>query len=787
MSRQGLDNLRKKIVYWATGPSWLRYVVAIVIVVVAVAVRLKFLQTIGTGNVFLTLYPAVTIAALYGGLYPGLLATVLSALSANYFWIGPVKSIFIQNPADWLSLAIFLINCTMISFITEAMHSALTRANEAETEAKLAAERKRSQEELQRLLTSTQEEKDRLSSLISSISDEVWFADAQKRFTLANPSALRAFGLDVSDGIDIEKLVMSLEVYRPDGSPRPVEEAPPLRALKGEVVRSQEEIVRTPASAELRYRQVSSTPVRDATGNVIGSVSVVRDITELKLVEQALKESEDRFRSLFENLLDAFCYCKMIFDDEGRPIDYIYLEANSAFETMSGFVNVVGKKVTEVIPGVREAHPEMFEAYGRVAMTGHPEKFEIHFAPTGRWFNVSAYSTKKGYVAIIFDNVTERKRAEEQFQAYRRLLETVVNHIPVAVNLIRGKDLRVQLVNAAYQAIAPGKEIVGKTLDELRPETGQNFSELCRRVLETGNPYHAEDELNMIRRWPDGPLERAYFSWSLHRVQLPGDEGWGILNTAWETTDRKQAEEAILRSHAELEKRVKERTRKLADSQEQLRNLYSHLQTLREEERTNIAREIHDDLGQALTALKMDLSLIAARLRDDEEGLKERLNADVDQVDKTIDAVKRVCTELRPGILDDLGIAAAIEWQAEDFQRRTGIKCEVVFDPEDIVVDADLSTPLFRIFQEALTNVLKHAKATEVKASFRQTSSSIILEIADNGIGITEEELSKPNSFGLLGMRERVYPWEGKVTVSGVKNKGTTVEVIIPVTTGEPS
>jgi PAS domain S-box-containing protein len=764
----------------------LRYLVAVVIVLAAVALRLEFLQILGTRYSFLTLYPAVMIAALYGGIYPGLLATVLSALLADYFWIEPVKSSFIQKPTDWLSLAIFFLNCTMISFITEAMHRAMTRANKAETEAILAAERRRSEEELQRLLASTQEEKDRLSSLVSSISDEVWFADAQKRFTLANPSALHEFGLDTSEDIDIEELTMSLDVYRPDGSPRPLEEAPPLRALKGEVVRNQEEIVRTPASAELRYRQVSSTPVRDATGNIIGSVSVVRDVTDRKLAERALEESENRFRSLFENLLDAFCYCKMIFDDEGRPIDYIYLEANGAFETMSGFTNVVGKKVTEVIPGVREAHPEMLETYGRVAMTGHPEKFEIHFTPTGRWFSVSAYSTKKGYVAIIFHNITARKHAEEQFEAYRRLLETVVNHIPAAIILISGKDLRVQLVNAAYRAIAPGKEMVGKTIDELWPETGRNLSGLCRRVLETGDPYHVEDELIMIRRWPDEQPERAYFSWSLHRVQLPGDEGWGILNTAWETTDRKQAEEAILRSHAELERRVNERTRELASSQEQLRNLYSHLQAIREEERASIAREIHDDLGQALTALKMDLSWIAGKLRGD-KGLEESLRADVDQVDKTIQAVKRVCTELRPGILDHLGLTAAIEWQACEFQKRTGIKCEVVFDPEDIEVDPGLRTPLFRIFQEALTNILKHAKATELKASFKRTKNSVILEIADNGIGIREEDLSKPNSFGLPGMQERVYPWGGKVSVRGVKSKGTTVEVVIPVSSGEPS
>ncbi len=245
-------------------------------------------------------------------------------------------------------------------------------------------------------------------------------------------------------------------------------------------------------------------------------------------------------------------------------------------------------------------------------------------------------------------------------------------------------------------------------------------------------------------------------------------------------TGRKQAEEELKKSRAELEERVKERTKELADSQERLRNLYSHLNSLREEERMNIAREIHDDLGQALTGLKMDLSWISSKLPDDKEGLKERLTADVDEVNKTIQSVKRLCTELRPSILDHLGLAAAMDWQCDEFQKRTGIKCEMVCDPEDIEVGTGPRIALFRVFQEGLTNALKHAKATEVVASLKQTATGVTLEITDNGIGINENDLLKTNCFGLLGMRERVHPWGGKVTVRGLKNGGTTVKVVIP-------
>ena len=148
------------------------------------------------------------------------------------------------------------------------------------------------------------EEKDRLSALINSIGDEVWFADTDKTFTLANPSALREFGFGAADGIDVE-MAASLEVYRPDGTPRPVEEAPPLRALKGEVVKNQEEIVRTPASGELRHRQVSAAPVRNGDGHIIGSVSVVRDITEQKQAEEAVWESRAKLQAALASMTDA--------------------------------------------------------------------------------------------------------------------------------------------------------------------------------------------------------------------------------------------------------------------------------------------------------------------------------------------------------------------------------------------------------------------------------------------------------------------------------------------------
>jgi PAS domain S-box-containing protein len=163
-------------------------------------------------------------------------------------------------------------------------------------------DRKRTEEERERLLGTIREEKERLLALINSIQDEVWFADAQKSFTLANPSALREFGVNGSTGIDVREFAQRMEVYRPDGTPRPVEEAPPLRALQGEFITNQEEVIRTPRTGELRARQVSATPVRDTSGNIIGSVSVVRDITERKKAEEVLQQRTLELQHLTETL-----------------------------------------------------------------------------------------------------------------------------------------------------------------------------------------------------------------------------------------------------------------------------------------------------------------------------------------------------------------------------------------------------------------------------------------------------------------------------------------------------
>lgn len=236
-----------------------------------------------------------------------------------------------------------------------------------------------------------------------------------------------------------------------------------------------------------------------------------------------------------------------------------------------------------------------------------------------------------------------------------------------------------------------------------------------------------------------------------------------FLHMVTDITVRKQAEAEVTASH------------------ERLRDLTRHWESVREEERTNLAREIHDELGQILTGLKIDVALMARRLPQTEISFVERVKTINELIDGAVETVKRVSSELRPGALDHLGLAAAIEWQAQELGKRTNIIFEFKPSAKEIVLDRDRSTTIFRICQEALTNVIRHANASIVKITLKKEPVRIVLRISDNGKGIKEEQLSAPQSFGIIGMRERASFWGGTVKIEGSSGKGTVVMVSIPL------
>lgn len=350
------------------------------------------------------------------------------------------------------------------------------------------------------------------------------------------------------------------------------------------------------------------------------------------------------------------------------------------------------------------------------------------------------------------------RRLRESEARYRQLLD--IAPLGIAVHC----DGRIAFANPA------GARLLGAT------DPAQIVGRPVRSVV---HPEHWAAAVERIGRMLQGeaglyPVEDRYVR--VDGTSLPVEvmaapltfEGRPAVQViAMDISARKEAEAASLRN------------------QQQLRELTAHLESLREQERTTIAREIHDELGQALTALKIDLSNLPRLLAEVPPAMGDKTRSMAALIDTTIEAVRRIATQLRPGILDHLGLGAAIEWQAGEFEKRTGIPCRAVCEPEEMVVDAQRSTAVFRLFQEALTNVARHAGARRVEVRLTAEPEALTLVLRDDGRGIRPEEVAGTRSLGLLGMRERAKSFGGWLEVEGVAGQGTTVTARIPLAQGD--
>jgi signal transduction histidine kinase len=214
--------------------------------------------------------------------------------------------------------------------------------------------------------------------------------------------------------------------------------------------------------------------------------------------------------------------------------------------------------------------------------------------------------------------------------------------------------------------------------------------------------------------------------------------------------------------------------------------LTGYLQDVREQERARIARELHDDFGQSLTILKFDLSWLNKRLAADDSRIAEKLGAMGQVIDAALETMHSVTAELRPVILDDFGLSAALEWQTEEFKNRTGLDSRIEIAPNLPALSKNLSTALFRIFQETLTNIMRHAEAVRVDIRLNVEDRYLVLEVEDDGRGITDAQIEDNCSFGIIGIRERLHPFGGTVRFSGRPGRGTKVSVRVPIEEGKP-
>ncbi|MGH7491393.1 MAG: PAS domain S-box protein [bacterium] len=530
-------------------------------------------------------------------------------------------------------------------------------------------------------------------------------------------------------------------------------------------------------------------------------VAIHEDVTARKRVEEALSRSEENFRTLIENTSDIVSVV-----NADATIRY----ESPSLERVLGYKpeDKIGKDAFEFIhpedvARLRESFAEIIKTPGAIRSAEYRAR---HRNGTWRFFETVGKSicNETGSIMIVANSrdTTDRRLADEQVQFLYRTTQAI-NHAPdfheaVAIALREICNLTGLEYGEAWLPVAEGTRLEcspawqGDNPDLLafrKYSEGLSFAVnegLAGRVWASQQVEWVSDLMkqpaSLFRRAP--LVQQSGLKSAVGVPILAEAQGVAVLvffSTEVHTEDQRlTALFATVAEHLGATLRRKQAEQELKNSREQLREYNLHLQTAIEQERTRISREIHDELGQALTALKIDLSWIANQIPEKAESLRAKAQAMFQSIGQTIKTVQRITAELRPGLLDDLGLAAAIEWQTTEFRDRCGIATEIDIFPEDIVCDRERSTAIFRIFQEALVNVARHAGATTLKVSLMLRENKLVLKVRDNGKGITPAQIASANSFGLIGMRERVHPWGGKIKINGLSDKGTIVFVVIP-------
>ena len=616
---------------------------------------------------FITFYPAVLLACLLDGAVAGIAVTIL-ATGVSAVWIfPPFGQLWVSDPYDILSLALFFMFGIALSFVMEFYHRNRQKLAAYLVEEAVLGER-RKQDSERKLTESIQAERKRLFDVMETLPAMVSLRRTDHLISFANRSFREKFGdpgerrcyemrFGRSEPCTDCETFLPLQTGEPhhrevtfpdntlieaygfpftdlDGSPTVLEmglDITDRRRAETELKRHREHLEELVAE---RTRQVESA-----------NAQLEAEIGALEKAKQELGESRAKLAAALSSMTDSV----IIIDTEGR-----FVEFNDAFATLYRF-----KDKAECVRSFSE-FSNLFEV---CTVGGEPLSREMF--PTWRALNGEAGS-----------NVEYR---------YRR------------------KDT--------------GESWIGSL----------SFS-----------PVHAED----------GSIT-------------------GAVITARDVTDRKRAEETL--RHSE----------KIALQREQFQALAERLRRAREEERTRVARDLHDQIGQILTAIKLDLTWMGRHLPTGKEELRGRLHGTIGLINEGVRSVRKICSGLRPGVLDDLGLAAAIEWQGNEFSLRTGIECVISVPANDLNLEGDQATEFFRIFQECLTNVMRHAEASSVRVALSEEDGDLVLAVADDGKGFCESEASE--SLGFLGMKERAQVCGGTLDIASSPGCGTTVTLRVPL------
>ncbi len=611
----------------------------------------------------------------------------------------------------------------------------------------------------------------KLQWLLASAVDAMLMVDRAGKIVLANEPVARLFGYTIGQLQEMPLENLMPERYRGHhvGLRQDFLAHSKARAMGGGKA-----LFGLRANGEEFPVEVSLSPLHTDDGWAL-VMATVHDITERKAAESALQESEARMRAIFETAVDAI----LTIDTEGR-IDRF----NPAAQRLFGYseAEVMGKNVSMLMPSPdRDRHDSYLKHYQE---TGQRKIIGIGREVIGKRKDGSVFpmdlsvaetfvGERRMFTGIVRD-VTERHEAINAMRREFRALEEKRQAEAKFRKLVEQVQAIIYIVDPKepdrLMYISPQIKMLGFTPEEwlddpelpvkqIHQEDRKLAMEAIYRCRSQGVPLRTEYRLlarNGRALWFRDEAEAVTDESGRHMFVQ------GILVNI---TQNKLAEEA------------------LRNSQDELRRLAAHQEHVKEEERKRIAREIHDELGGQLTSIKAYVSVSVEQARARGEEPDPLLSDAADMARVAIETVRRVITDLRPSVLDQLGVWAALEWYTERVQKMSGLRCQCAIDDAlvDFEIDTELSTMLFRVVQEALTNVVRHADASEVTVAVRLQSGLIVLEIVDNGKGIDTERLLNRESMGLLGMYERTRHFGGELKISGIPGKGTSVVLRLSV------
>lgn len=463
---------------------------------------------------------------------------------------------------------------------------------------------------------------------------------------------------------------------------------------------------------------------------------------------EALLASENRYHSLVEQAADAIA----LFDKKGKIIEV----NNSALQLLGYSYNELMKlSLPDILTDEEiEKNPVQYDLLEKGLSTIKQRKMR---RKDGQLVitEVNSKILPDGRFLSMVRDLTDRIEAQKQIEKEKELSDNIIDSMPGVFYLYdeKGKFIR---WNKQFEVVTgySAKEITG--LHPTQFFEGEEKFYMEQRIANVFSEGVSDAEADFI--FKNGDRKPYYFKAIL--VDFEGRRC--LLGTGIDISDRKKAE------------------KELNDSYKAIRKLTSHLQNVREEDRAHIAREIHDELGQQLTVLKMDVSWINKRIGATDDIVKQKMNGLLNMLDETVKTIRRISSELRPSLLDDLGLTAAIEWQLQEFKKRSGIKTSFTKPAAEINLSDMVKIGLFRIFQESLTNVVRHSQAKKLKVSLLQKNNKLILSIEDDGKGFDKVKIASNRTLGILGMKERTAMMGGFYEIIGIPGKGTMVIVTIP-------